>query len=78
MRGGKVQGSSCSRIQMETARLSWRLPGSFSTESSLLIPGTPYVFVHVNYDRLSAIDITLIMLWLAPCKKSSLVNASLD
>ena len=74
-------------IHAETAKLSWRLPGSFSTESSSPIPGvhmclytwwpltTQFTLSFEKYDRLPAIDKTLIT---AQRNKFSLFNASLD
>ena len=71
-------------IHAETANLSWRLPGSFSTESSSPIPGVhmcsytwwPLTTLSFEkYDRSPAIDKTLIT---AQCNKFSLFNAGLD
>ena len=71
-------------IHAETAKLSCRLPGSFSTESSSPIPGV-HMYLYTwwplttlsfeKYDRSPAIDKTLIT---AQCNKFSLFNASLD
>ena len=72
-------------IHAETAKLSWRLPGSFSTETSSPIPDV-HMFVYVvastlttlsfeKYDRSPAIDKTLIT---AQRNKFPLFNAGLD